>query len=142
MDQQKQTTSHDTKAEAEAQPTQPQQQKASIPKDQSIKQANPASSNHAPDEFRGRTQENASEEKQGGFINWDHVESDWKQFRGKIQEKWGKLTEAELNAIEGEKNRLTRKLQEKYGIAKEEVEKRLNEFLRASQETKKSEAAL
>lgn len=70
-------------------------------------------------------------------MNWDQVAGDWKQLKGKIKEKWGKLTDDELNTIEGNRDRLAGKLQEKYGIAKEEAEKQLHEFLRTSPEGKK-----
>lgn len=61
-------------------------------------------------------------------MNWDTIEGNWKQWKGTIREKWGKLTNDELDVIAGKRDRLTGKIQEKYGIAKDEVEKQLNEF--------------
>jgi uncharacterized protein YjbJ (UPF0337 family) len=61
-------------------------------------------------------------------MNWDTIEGNWKQLKGSVKQQWGKLTDDELNIIEGKKDRLAGKLQEKYGIAKEEVEKQLDAF--------------
>lgn len=69
-------------------------------------------------------------------MNWDQIEGDWEQFKDKVKEKWGKLNDDELNVIEGKKDRLAGKLQEKYGIAKEEVEKQLHEFLNSNEKDK------
>jgi len=66
-------------------------------------------------------------------MNWDQIEGDWKQFKGKVQEKWGKLTDDELDIIGGKRDRLAGKIEEKYGVAKEEVEKQLHEFLNTKQ---------
>ncbi|MDO8528073.1 MAG: CsbD family protein [Deltaproteobacteria bacterium] len=73
-------------------------------------------------------------------MNWEQIEGNWKQFKGDVREKWGKLTNDELDVIAGRKDRLAGKLQEKYGIAKEEVEKQLHDFLKSSQEMKKKGA--
>ncbi len=70
-------------------------------------------------------------------MNWDQVEGNWKQLKGLAREKWGKLTDDELDMIEGKRERLTGKIQERYGLAKGEVEKQLHEFLHVSQEVKK-----
>ncbi len=61
-------------------------------------------------------------------MNWDQIEGDWKQFKGKVKEKWGKLTDDDLDVIKGKKDQLSGTLQKKYGIAKEEAEKQLTEF--------------
>lgn len=47
-------------------------------------------------------------------MNWDQIEGNWKKLKGKIKEKWGKLTDDELDVINGKKNQLSVKLQEKY----------------------------
>ena len=62
-------------------------------------------------------------------MNWDQVAGDWKQSKGKILAKWGKLTDDELDVIEGKREMLAGKIQEKYGIVKEEAEKQVHEFL-------------
>lgn len=61
-------------------------------------------------------------------MNWDQIEGDWKQFKGKVKEKWGKLTDDDLDVIKGKKDQLSGTLQKKYGIAKEEADKQLTEF--------------
>src|SRR5262245_42590780 len=63
-----------------------------------------------------------------GIMNWDQIKGDWKQFTGKVKEKWGKLTDDDLTAIAGKRDQLAGKLQERYGYAKEKAEKELDEF--------------
>ena len=61
-------------------------------------------------------------------MNWDQVSGNWKQFKGMVKEKWGKLTDDDLDVISGKRDQLIGKLQEKYGIAKDEAEKELNSW--------------
>jgi uncharacterized protein YjbJ (UPF0337 family) len=61
-------------------------------------------------------------------MNWDQISGDWKQFKGKVKEKWGKLTDDELTTIAGKRDQLAGLLQERYGYAKDQAEKELNEF--------------
>jgi uncharacterized protein YjbJ (UPF0337 family) len=61
-------------------------------------------------------------------INWNQIEGDWKQFKGKVKQKWGQLTDDELDEIAGNKDILVGKIQERYGIGKEEAERRVREF--------------
>lgn len=61
-------------------------------------------------------------------MNWDQIEGNWKQFKGKVKEKWGELTDDDLQVIGGKRDKLIGKLQEKYGIVKEEAEKELKNF--------------
>ncbi|PJD95249.1 MAG: hypothetical protein CK425_09035 [Parachlamydia sp.] len=60
--------------------------------------------------------------------NKDTLQGQWKQFQGKIKEKWGKLTDDELTQINGRRDMLIGKLQEKYGMAKERAEKEVQSF--------------
>jgi len=62
------------------------------------------------------------------MMNWDQVEGDWKNFKGKVREQWGKLTDDDLERIGGKKDQLVGTLQEKYGHAKEKVEKDVDDF--------------
>ena len=61
-------------------------------------------------------------------MQWDIVEGNWKQFKGKVKEQWGKLTDDDLDRIAGKKDQLTGKLQESYGIGKDAAEKQIREF--------------
>lgn len=56
-------------------------------------------------------------------MNRDVIEGNWKQLRGKAQEKWGKLTNDDLDVIAGKKDQLVGKLQEYYGHTREEAER-------------------
>jgi uncharacterized protein YjbJ (UPF0337 family) len=62
-------------------------------------------------------------------MNWDRIQGNWRQFTGKIKEKWGKLTDDDLIAISGKKDQLAGKLQERYGYAKDQAERELNDFV-------------
>jgi uncharacterized protein YjbJ (UPF0337 family) len=61
-------------------------------------------------------------------MNWDKIQGSWKQAAGKIKEKWGKLTDDDLTAIAGKRDQLAGRLQQRYGLAKEQAEKELDEF--------------
>ena len=62
-------------------------------------------------------------------MNEDQIKGNWKQFKGKVKEKWGKLTDDDLEIIEGRADQLVGKLQERYGIARQEAEKQYREFI-------------
>jgi uncharacterized protein YjbJ (UPF0337 family) len=61
-------------------------------------------------------------------MNWDRIEGNWKQLSGKVQEKWGKLTEDHIKVVAGKHDQLMGKIQEVYGIGKDEANKQINEF--------------
>jgi uncharacterized protein YjbJ (UPF0337 family) len=61
-------------------------------------------------------------------MNWDTVKGDWKQFKGKVKEQWGKLTDDELDRVEGRRDQLAGAIQKRYGIAKDEAERQVKEF--------------
>lgn len=52
----------------------------------------------------------------------------WKQLKGKIKEHWGRLTDDDVKAIEGQKDQLIGRLQERYGYTREQAEREANEF--------------
>ncbi|MGX2041427.1 CsbD family protein [Methylocaldum sp. MU1018] len=58
-------------------------------------------------------------------MNWDQVKGNWKQVKGAIKAQWGRLTDDELDEINGEREKLIGKIQERYGIAREEAEKQV-----------------
>lgn len=62
-------------------------------------------------------------------MNWDQVKGNWNEFRGEIKERWGRLTDDDLDVIEGKRDQLIGQLQKRYGIEKEEAEKELQEYL-------------
>lgn len=62
------------------------------------------------------------------IMNWDRIQGDWKQFKGNIKVRWGKLTDDELDVIAGKRDVLAGKIQEAYGISKEEAEAQVNEW--------------
>jgi uncharacterized protein YjbJ (UPF0337 family) len=64
-------------------------------------------------------------------MNSDQLEGKWKQYSGKVKEKWGKLTDDDLTVIHGKRDQLIGKIQERYGIAKQEAEKQVDEFSRS-----------
>jgi uncharacterized protein YjbJ (UPF0337 family) len=63
-------------------------------------------------------------------MNWDTAKGDWKQFAGKVKEKWGDLTDDDLAKINGQRDQLEGKLQERYGIAKDEAKKQVDDWSR------------
>jgi uncharacterized protein YjbJ (UPF0337 family) len=64
-------------------------------------------------------------------MNWDTIKGQWKQIKGKVREKWGALTDDEIDTIGGRKDQLVGKLQERYGYAKDQAEKEADEFVRS-----------
>lgn len=56
-------------------------------------------------------------------MNWDQVKGNWTQFQGKVKEKWGQITDDDLTAINGRREQLAGKLQERYGYEKERAER-------------------
>jgi uncharacterized protein YjbJ (UPF0337 family) len=71
-------------------------------------------------------------------MNEDQIKGSWKQFKGKVKEKWGKLTDDDLEVIEGRTDQMVGKLQERYGIAKQEAEKQYKEFINSCDERRKA----
>jgi uncharacterized protein YjbJ (UPF0337 family) len=61
-------------------------------------------------------------------MNTEQIKGQWMQVKGEIKKQWGKLTDDELDRIAGEKDKLVGKLQEKYGITKEEAERQVRDF--------------
>jgi uncharacterized protein YjbJ (UPF0337 family) len=63
-------------------------------------------------------------------MNWDQVKGNWKQVSDKIKVTWGKLSEDDLTAIDGRREEFAGLLQERYGYAKDQADKALDEFAR------------
>jgi uncharacterized protein YjbJ (UPF0337 family) len=63
-------------------------------------------------------------------MNWDIAAGNWKSFKGKIKEKWGKLTDDDLTRIEGRREQLLGIVQQRYGVAKDEAERQIRDWER------------
>jgi uncharacterized protein YjbJ (UPF0337 family) len=61
-------------------------------------------------------------------MNWDTIEGNWNQAKGKIREQWGKLTDDDLDVVAGKRDQLVGVLQQKYGKTKDAVEQELREY--------------
>lgn len=61
-------------------------------------------------------------------MNNDIFEGKWEQVKGEAQKKWGKLTQDDLDIIKGNAKVMAGKLQERYGMTKEEAEKEIDKF--------------
>lgn len=65
-------------------------------------------------------------------MNWERIQGNWKQVKGKAVENWGKLTHDDLDVVEGRREQLAGKIQERYGVAKEEAEKQVSAWERSA----------
>lgn len=61
-------------------------------------------------------------------MNEEQISGNWKQFKGKIQEQWGKLTDDDFDVIEGKRDQLVGRIEERHGIARSEAEKQMTEW--------------
>jgi uncharacterized protein YjbJ (UPF0337 family) len=61
-------------------------------------------------------------------MDWNRVEGNWKQFKGKVKEQWGRLTDDDLAQINGNRDQLEGKIQERYGIARDQVRKDIDDW--------------
>ena len=61
-------------------------------------------------------------------MNWDRIEGQWKQFKGKVKEQWGELTDDEFDQIAGKRDQLVGRIQQHYGIARDEADKQVRDW--------------
>jgi uncharacterized protein YjbJ (UPF0337 family) len=61
-------------------------------------------------------------------MNWEQIEAQWKQLKGHAKSTWAKLTDDDLHNLVGKKDVLVGKIQERYGIAKEDAEQQVNDW--------------
>ena len=61
-------------------------------------------------------------------MNEDTIAGNWKQFKGKVKEQWGKLTDDDLEVIDGKRDQMIGRVQERYGIARDEAEKQVSDW--------------
>ena len=63
-------------------------------------------------------------------MNWDQIEGRWKEFKGKAKQQWGKLTDDDLDVVEGKRDELVGKVQHAYGVSREEADKQISTWER------------
>ena len=68
-------------------------------------------------------------------MNWTTMKGQWKEFKGKVKEKWGKLTDDDLDVIASQKDQLVGRIQQRYGYAKDRAEKEVDDFLKTCDES-------
>jgi uncharacterized protein YjbJ (UPF0337 family) len=68
-------------------------------------------------------------------MNSDQLQGKWKQAKGSIKERWGKLTDDDLDIINGQRDQLIGRVQERYGIAKEEAQKQVDQWMHSDWDT-------
>jgi uncharacterized protein YjbJ (UPF0337 family) len=68
-------------------------------------------------------------------MDWNRVEGNWKQLRGKAKQQWGKLTDDDLTYVAGRREELAGKIQERYGVAKEAAQKQADEWAMKADDT-------
>ena len=69
-------------------------------------------------------------------MNWDQIKGQWKQFTGAAKERWGQLTDDDLTRINGRREELEGILQERYGVAKEDANRQIEEFCEGLKDSK------
>jgi len=72
-------------------------------------------------------------------MNWDQVEGNWMEFKGKVRSKWAKLTDHDLDQIAGKKDVLLGRLVQHYGWKRDEAERQLDEFIKGVPTTGRNE---
>ena len=61
-------------------------------------------------------------------MNWDRIEGNWKQLSGKVRAQWGKLTDDDVDVIDGRREELAGRIQEVYGVSRDEADKQIDTF--------------
>jgi uncharacterized protein YjbJ (UPF0337 family) len=61
-------------------------------------------------------------------MNWDQIAGNWKQLKGRAKEQWARLTDDDLAFINGKRDQLVGRVQERYGMAKEEAERQVKDW--------------
>jgi uncharacterized protein YjbJ (UPF0337 family) len=63
-------------------------------------------------------------------MNWDQIEGNWMKAKGKLRQQWGELTEDDIDVINGKRQELAGRLQERYGYQKEQAEKEIDNWMK------------
>jgi uncharacterized protein YjbJ (UPF0337 family) len=66
----------------------------------------------------------------GSAMNWDQLEGNWTKAKGKLRQQWGKLTDDDVDVINGKREELAGRLQARYGYQKEQAEKAIDEWMK------------
>jgi uncharacterized protein YjbJ (UPF0337 family) len=61
-------------------------------------------------------------------MNQDRIEGRWKEMKGKVKERWGQLTDDDLDVIAGRRDQLLGRIQQRHGLAHDEAERQVMEF--------------
>ena len=68
-------------------------------------------------------------------MNWDRIEGNWKQLKGNVKQQWAKLTDDDLDLVNGKREELAGKIQAAYGVSKDEAEKQLDDWQNSQTDT-------
>ncbi len=68
-------------------------------------------------------------------MNWDRIEGNWQQLKGRVKEQWGDLTDDDFDVVAGRRDQLAGKIQERYGIAKDEADRQVKDWEHTADET-------
>ena len=63
-------------------------------------------------------------------MDWNRIEGNWKQAKGKVKEKWGQLTDDDINQINGKRDQLEGRIQERYSLAKDMARQNVDDWLK------------
>lgn len=74
-------------------------------------------------------------------MNWEQIQGKWMEYKGKVKQRWGKLTDSDLTVINGKRDILAGKIMERSGMAKAQVEKEIAEFEASCSDSSKSESS-
>jgi uncharacterized protein YjbJ (UPF0337 family) len=74
-------------------------------------------------------------------MNWDRISGNWKQFKGAAREQWGNLTDDDLDVVNGQRDQLAGRIQERYGVAKDEAERQIDKWLASTEDTDRRDVA-
>lgn len=61
-------------------------------------------------------------------MNWDRVEGNWKQLKGKVRQQWGKITDDQLDTIAGNRDQLAGRIQETYGVTRDDADRQVRDW--------------
>jgi uncharacterized protein YjbJ (UPF0337 family) len=61
-------------------------------------------------------------------MNWDRVEGNWKTLKGQVKQQWGKLTDDDLDVIDGKREELLGRIQNAYGMSRDDADRQIREW--------------